>query len=789
MRPTYDPVQADIWSLGLVLLNLLFHRNPWADPVLEDPDFAEYVHDPVGFLEDRFHGIGTEVATFLADHVFCDVLEIGEDGRERQRVTAADFGKWAERLVIMMGEGKRKRASASDAAVSLAAGVSRERVGGVGVASSIGSGSPAGTGSVSPPAAVRRPTRGPSLLSQSLASSSSPNGLGLTTTAPNSPSRRESDLPADLSRRLQISASMDDDDADTTLSATVRQESLFPVEALEARRIEKLERSSSPPRPAWTSSESLPSLTFSDHRGTVESGEGIPFFSSPEATGDGSLPSPSAPSSKAPSPNSVVSPLPRYATVQSPVSPPRHNTSRSRSPPQQHVPFSPLAQTMILEEDTPANGDEPTVETPATAAVTSEPVDEEVSPQRDGDVPASEGDCASVAAKSKRRKRGARKNRSTKSVGVDAGTDTSSLASPTSSAPTSPPALSPISERDRVINDLASASQDLARELSRTRPSSSASSQYFGTQSAGAISSKSSNSSAVASTTSKRGGMFGKMRSLVKDGNPDLEAFKQRVDERNTMVGANFDTYSAPAKLQHQAIRSRLDSGTTSLNSLGTASWGSVESEESGRGRGGPPSSHWSSASERRERLDRQRRRVPESSSPASSSRMGTTSTVESRSTLHSPLSSFSSVGTDAPLDKEWRRGDGLGSEASSRSRSRPPGRSKHEHGTAPRPRPHKTHSASMRDAATDTTDLDSPPGSLPQSPEIPGSLASMSGSVATLKETVTVASATTTPTSPTSRTPEPSSTPSATKAPKSGLAKLLTGMSVFNQRTTQDKH
>ncbi|GAA5989734.1 hypothetical protein JCM5350_007372 [Sporobolomyces pararoseus] len=104
LRPTYDPRQADIWSLGLVLLNLLYHRNPWADPSLSDPDFSEYVDAPIDFLKERFEGIGDEVATFLATRVFCDVLEV-VDGRERKRVSAGEFGRWGMKLVVMMGEG------------------------------------------------------------------------------------------------------------------------------------------------------------------------------------------------------------------------------------------------------------------------------------------------------------------------------------------------------------------------------------------------------------------------------------------------------------------------------------------------------------------------------------------------------------------------------------------------------------------------------------------------------------------------------------------------------------
>lgn len=147
--PSYEPKGADVWSLGIVLLNLLFHRCPWADPTLDDPDFCAYRRNPIGFLETRFEGIGTEVATFLANKVFCDIeddelpfsspesanavlpssvatatpLSIRRSQKPpNRRVTAGEFGKWANKLVRYMGEGSR-RASISDATYQMVASV------------------------------------------------------------------------------------------------------------------------------------------------------------------------------------------------------------------------------------------------------------------------------------------------------------------------------------------------------------------------------------------------------------------------------------------------------------------------------------------------------------------------------------------------------------------------------------------------------------------------------------------------------------------------------------------
>lgn len=41
----YNPEKADIWSIGICLLNILFARNPFATPTLDDLLFADYVRD------------------------------------------------------------------------------------------------------------------------------------------------------------------------------------------------------------------------------------------------------------------------------------------------------------------------------------------------------------------------------------------------------------------------------------------------------------------------------------------------------------------------------------------------------------------------------------------------------------------------------------------------------------------------------------------------------------------------------------------------------------------------
>lgn len=94
LADTYDPKQADIWSLGIVLLNLLFHRSPFKEPSVEYcSSFSAFSCRPILFLTEAFDGLPEEVAQFLCDHVFRDVSQ----GRAK-RISAQEFGEWALQL-------------------------------------------------------------------------------------------------------------------------------------------------------------------------------------------------------------------------------------------------------------------------------------------------------------------------------------------------------------------------------------------------------------------------------------------------------------------------------------------------------------------------------------------------------------------------------------------------------------------------------------------------------------------------------------------------------------------
>ncbi|PPQ86630.1 hypothetical protein CVT25_006814 [Psilocybe cyanescens] len=46
----YSPMHNDIWSLGIILLNLVTGRNPWKSAMTDDPTYQAYRQDPLQFL-------------------------------------------------------------------------------------------------------------------------------------------------------------------------------------------------------------------------------------------------------------------------------------------------------------------------------------------------------------------------------------------------------------------------------------------------------------------------------------------------------------------------------------------------------------------------------------------------------------------------------------------------------------------------------------------------------------------------------------------------------------------
>ncbi|KAF8134617.1 hypothetical protein EV363DRAFT_1397010 [Boletus edulis] len=105
--PTYQPAPADVWSLGIVLINMLYHYNPWTDTVQGIcPSFNLFRHHSSNFFMQRFTGMTTAVAEFLATRVFYLPLSASFSLSENMMtpVTAREFGAWIKDLPALLSE-------------------------------------------------------------------------------------------------------------------------------------------------------------------------------------------------------------------------------------------------------------------------------------------------------------------------------------------------------------------------------------------------------------------------------------------------------------------------------------------------------------------------------------------------------------------------------------------------------------------------------------------------------------------------------------------------------------
>jgi len=85
LNPTYSPRFADVWSLGVLLLTLVYRKTPWNAPApAECPLFAKFRLHPERFLTETF-GCESKLAAFLVRRVFTT--------DENVRILAADWLK------------------------------------------------------------------------------------------------------------------------------------------------------------------------------------------------------------------------------------------------------------------------------------------------------------------------------------------------------------------------------------------------------------------------------------------------------------------------------------------------------------------------------------------------------------------------------------------------------------------------------------------------------------------------------------------------------------------------
>ncbi|KAK0219959.1 kinase-like domain-containing protein [Armillaria fumosa] len=92
---SYSPMANDIWSLGIILLNLATGRNPWKSATASDPTFQAYLRDPQGFLPTVLP-ISQEI-----NNVLVRMLDI--DWRER--LTLSELRQFIEDISSFYSEG------------------------------------------------------------------------------------------------------------------------------------------------------------------------------------------------------------------------------------------------------------------------------------------------------------------------------------------------------------------------------------------------------------------------------------------------------------------------------------------------------------------------------------------------------------------------------------------------------------------------------------------------------------------------------------------------------------
>lgn len=127
LKSTYATGPADVWSLGVVLINLLYHSNPWTTTAIgQCPSFEYFLREPINFFMGQFDGLTRPVAGFLARNVFCLLkppmpLDVEDDasnpavysGNIGRRITIEQFTIWARDLVLHLGPSARRTAASA----------------------------------------------------------------------------------------------------------------------------------------------------------------------------------------------------------------------------------------------------------------------------------------------------------------------------------------------------------------------------------------------------------------------------------------------------------------------------------------------------------------------------------------------------------------------------------------------------------------------------------------------------------------------------------------------------
>lgn len=81
----YDCASADVWSIGIFMLAILFGRNPWQEASLADPVFAEYAQD-TSIIKDLFPAISDQFFILLTK-----CLALNPEDRPSMKQLFTDF--------------------------------------------------------------------------------------------------------------------------------------------------------------------------------------------------------------------------------------------------------------------------------------------------------------------------------------------------------------------------------------------------------------------------------------------------------------------------------------------------------------------------------------------------------------------------------------------------------------------------------------------------------------------------------------------------------------------------
>jgi len=91
---TYGPMSNDVWSLGIILLNLATGRNLWKTATPDDPMFQAYLYDPLGFFPSVLP-VSSEINEILVRMLHIDSGE---------RITLSELREALEDVQVLYSE-------------------------------------------------------------------------------------------------------------------------------------------------------------------------------------------------------------------------------------------------------------------------------------------------------------------------------------------------------------------------------------------------------------------------------------------------------------------------------------------------------------------------------------------------------------------------------------------------------------------------------------------------------------------------------------------------------------